>query len=327
MEARRAKVVSGIASGWSRIAGWPVCWTILTVVWLGSSTPRGVGAQAVGPARGSLVVSGGGEATSHIIARFIELAGGPAAPIVVVPTSGRDDEDYDEFCSCLDRWREAGATNLTVLHTRDRSVANTDSFAEPLRRARGVWFNGGSHWLHTDAYLDTKVHEELFALLDRGGVVGGGSAGAHVQGEIMNVSRSPEREFAERTLPRADWRRGFGLLRGVIVDVHVLARNRHFDMLGVLEANPGMLGIAIDDNTAIVVQGDAFEVIGTSYVIMHDRQNVIPPDPEATGRTIGGSFYFLRPGDRYDLVTLEATRPAATTRPIARVAPRRPGGS
>ncbi|HIF24344.1 MAG TPA: hypothetical protein EYQ27_21145, partial [Gemmatimonadetes bacterium] len=170
MEASRAKVVSGITSGWSRTAGWPVCWTILTVVALGSSTPRGVGAQAVGPARGSLVVSGGGETTSHIIARFIELAGGPAAPIVVVPTSGRDDEDYDEFCSCLDRWREAGATNLTVLHTRDRSVANTDSFAEPLRRARGVWFNGGSHWLHTDAYLDTKVHEELFALLDREGL-------------------------------------------------------------------------------------------------------------------------------------------------------------
>ena len=198
--------------------------------------PVGASAQEIGPARGSLVISGGGETTSHIRDRFIELAGGPDAPIVVVPTSGRDDDKYDEFCPCLRRFRDAGARNLTVLHTRDRNVANEDGFVEPLRRARGVWFMGGSHWLHTDAYLDTKVHEELFALLDRGGVIGGGSAGAHIQGEIMNVSRSPEREFSERTLPRQDWRRGFKLLRNVVIDVHVLARNRQFDMIGVMEA-------------------------------------------------------------------------------------------
>ncbi len=291
---------------------------LVALLWM---LPTVGSAQEIGPARGALVVSGGGETTSHIIDRFIELAGGPDAPIVVVPTSGRNDDDYHEYCPCLRRWREAGATNLTVMHTRDREVANSDEFVEPLRRARGVWFNGGSHWLHTDAYLDTKVHEELFALLDRGGVIGGGSAGAHVQGEIMNVSRSPEREFSERTLPREHWRRGFGLLRGVIIDVHVLARNRQFDMIGVLQANPDMLGIAIDENTAIVVQGDRFEVIGTSYVIIHDDRREIPPDPPETWRTVGGPFYFLRPGDTYDLVTREAFRPGSTQRPIARVGP------
>ena len=291
----------------------------LLLLW---TLPIVASAQAVGPARGALVISGGGETTSHIIDRFIELAGGPDAPIVVVPTSGRNDEDYHEFCPCLRRFREAGATNLSVMHTRDPNVANTDAFVEPLRRARGLWFNGGSHWLHTDAYLDTKVHEELFALLDRGGVIGGGSAGAHVQGEIMNVSRSPDREFSERTLPHEDWRRGFGLLRGVIIDVHVLARNRQFDMIGVMNAHPDMLGIAIDENTAIVVRGDDFEVIGTSYVIIHDDQRRILPDPPETWRTVGGSFYFLRPGDTYDLATREAFRPGTTRRAIARVAPK-----
>ena len=294
----------------------------LVLLWMFPSVSS---AQEVGPTRGALVVSGGGATTSHIIDRFIELAGGPDAPIVVVPTSGRSDDDYHEYCPCLRRWRAAGATNLTVLHTRDREEANTDEFVEPLRQARGVWFNGGSHWLHTDAYLDTKVHEELFALLDRGGVIGGGSAGAHVQGEIMNVSRSPEREFSERTLPREDWRRGFGLLRGVIIDVHVLARNRQFDMIGVLEANPDMLGIAIDENTAIVVRGDQFEVIGTSYVIIHDDQREIPPDPPETWRTVGGPFYFLRPGDTYDLAAREAFRPSSTESLIPRVVG--PGGA
>ncbi len=163
------------------------------------------------------------------------MAGGPDAPIIVVPTSGRDDDKYDEYCPCLRRFREAGARNLTVLHTRDRDVSNTDEFVEPLRQARGIWFMGGSHWLHTDAYLDTRVHEEMLALLDRGGVIGGGSAGAHIQGEIMNVSRTPECEFSERTRPREEWRRGFSLLKNVIIDVHVLARNRQFDLLGVME--------------------------------------------------------------------------------------------
>ena len=279
-------------------------------------------AQEIGPARGSLVISGGGETTSHIRERFIELAGGPDAPIVVVPTSGRDDERYNASCPCLQHFRDAGARNLTVLHTRDRNVANTNAFVEPLRQARGVWFMGGSHWLHTDAYLDTKVHEELFALLDRGGVIGGGSAGAHIQGEIMNVSRTPEREFSERTLPREDWRRGFRLLRNVIIDVHVLVRNRQFDMIGVMKLHPDMLGIAVDENTAIVVQGDRFEVIGTSYAIIHDNERELPPDGPETMRTVGGPFYFLRPGDTYNLKTREAFRVTRTEQPIARVSPR-----
>ena len=288
----------------------------LTLLW---TLPFAAFSQEVGPARGALVVSGGGETTSHIIDRFIELAGGPDAPIVVVPTSGREDEDYHEFCPCLRPWREAGATNLSVMHTRDRGVANTEVFVEPLRRARGVWFNGGSHWLHMDSYLDTRVHEELFSLLDRGGVIGGSSAGGHIQGEIMNVARSPG-EFSERKLPREDWRRGLALLRGVIIDVHVLVRNRQFDMIGVMKQHPDMLGIAIDENTAIVVENDEFEVIGTSYVIIHDGERLIPPDPPETGRSVGGPFYFLRPGDRYDLVTREAFRPSTSEGPIARVA-------
>jgi len=302
----------------------PSPWKILLALnlLLVGSIPDASHAQVVGPERGTLVVSGGGETTSHIVDRFIELAGGYDAPIVVVPTSGRNDEEYHEFCPCLLRFKNAGATNLSVLHTRDRSVANTDSFVEVLRHARAVWFMGGSHWLHTDAYLGTKVHDELLALLDRGGVIGGGSAGAHIQGEIMNVSRSPEREFSERTVPEEDWRKGFGFLKGVVVDVHVLARNRQFDLIGFLEHYPGMLGIGIDENTAIVVRNDQFEVIGTSYVTIHDDQKEIPPDPPETMRTVGGSFYFLRPGDRYNLVSREARRPSRSSQPIGRVTAR-----
>ena len=123
---------------------------LLVLLWV---LPSVGSAQEVGPARGALIVSGGGATTSHIIDRFIELAGGPDAPIVVVPTSGRSDEDYHEYCPCLRRWREAGATNLTVMHTRDREEANTDEFVEPLRQARGIWFR--PRWTSSDTVAST----------------------------------------------------------------------------------------------------------------------------------------------------------------------------
>lgn len=70
----------------------------------------------------------------------------------------------------------------------------------------------------------------------------------------MNLIRSPELECSERRLPREKWRRAFRRLRGVIIDVHLLARNRHFDMIGPVKQHPGMLGIAMDADTAIGVE-------------------------------------------------------------------------
>src|SRR5688572_10248916 len=224
----------------------------MTIIALAVAAPTESEAQAHGPARGALVVAGGGETSTVIYERFIELAGGPDAPILVVPTSGNRDS-YDDSCDCL-RWlKEAGAKNLRLLHTRDRDVANSEAFVRPLREARGVWFAEGNSWRHADAYLDTRVHRELLALLERGGVIGGGSAGARIQGDYVPL-RSPEPE--DRALPREHWRRGFGLLRNVIVDVHVLARNRQFDLIGIVNAHPHMLGVGIDENAAIVVKGD-----------------------------------------------------------------------
>src|SRR5215472_9133380 len=87
-----------------------------------SPTVRG---QDIGPKHGTLVVSGGAEKPGIILERFIELAGGPDASIIVIPTSGNA-EEYDQSYSGLKRFREAGARNLTVLHTRNREVADSE---------------------------------------------------------------------------------------------------------------------------------------------------------------------------------------------------------
>jgi cyanophycinase len=273
--------------------------------------------QSHGPRRGTLVISGGSETSTEIYERFIELAGGRDTLIVVVPTSGSD-ASFDDSCACLTWLRKAGARNLRLLHTRDRVIANSASFVAPLRAAGGVWFAEGNSWRHADAYLGTKVHEELFALLDRGGVVGGGSAGARIQSDYLPL-RSPEP--AQRAIPRERWRQGFRLLRNVIIDVHVLARNRQFDLIGMVTSHPDMLGIGIDENTAIVVQGDSAEVIGGSYVLIYDNRSQVLADTLEAQHAVGGLFYLLRRGDTYDLRTRQALR--AGRRPVERVGPRR----
>ena len=261
-------------------------------------------AQQVGPANGALVLVGGNLQDPAIVERFLDLAGGPDAPVVLIPTAGGA-ESYDETWRGVEAFRGAGARRLTVLHTTDRDTADTEAFVAPLRRARGVWFGGGRQWRLADAYLHTKVHQELRGVLARGGVVGGSSAGATILGSYLVRG-----DTRTNTIMMGDHEEGFGFLRNVGVDQHLLRRNRQFDLLEVVRARPDLLGIGIDEDTAIVVRGDAFEVIGRSYVAIYDHERRLDS---------GGLFYFLSPGDTYDLATREAFRPQPAQRPLQRV--------
>ena len=266
--------------------------------------PATLHAQEVGPARGSLVVVGGGMQDPAIVQRFIDLAGGPQALIVVIPTAGGG-EHYDQFYRGLKVFHDQGATNLKVLHTKDRAVADSEAFVQPIREAGGVWFPGGRQWRLADSYLGTKTEDELWKLLDRGGVIGGSSAGATIQGSYLARG-----DTKTNTIMMGDHEEGFGFLKNTAIDQHLLRRNRQFDLIEIIEAKPELLGIGLDENTAIVVQGDRFEVIGASYVAIYDHQKMIGE---------AGRFYFLAPGDRFDLAKREALRPGREMRPVDRV--------
>lgn len=268
-------------------------------------------AQQVGPPRGALVVVGGAMQEPAILERFIDLAGGPDAPIVIVPTAGADDS-YDQHWSGLSQFRDAGARNLTVLHTRDPKVADTEAFTRPITTASGVFFTGGRQWRLADAYLNTRVHRELQALLDRGGVIGGTSAGATILGSFLVRGDTKGNETMI-----GDHVAGFGFLKNVAIDQHLLRRNRQFDLIGVVEKHPELLGIGIDENTAIVVEGDRFDVIGRGYVAIYDSTHPTRPPSK---------FYLLAPGDRFDLAAREATRPTEQYRPLENVGARKPQG-
>lgn len=294
------------ASKWRRVGRWRAA--IVVAIAVGSVEAGPVAAQSadtrVGPAKGSLVLVGGAMESEEIYRTFIHLAGGPRARIVLIPTAAGD-QDYDGDYDGLEVWRSHGARNLTILHTMDPAVADTDEFVEPLEDAGGVFFFGGRQWRLAEAYAGTKTEAKLREVLERGGVIGGTSAGASILGSFL-VRGDTE----TNALIMGDHQTGFGYLRGVAIDQHVLRRNRHFDMLELLSAHPELLGIGLDEDTAIIVRGDHFEVMGKSYVLIYDPQTT-------TGRE--GTFYFLAPGDGYDMATRRATRPSRTFGPVPNI--------
>ncbi|MFL5297866.1 MAG: cyanophycinase [Phenylobacterium sp.] len=263
----------------------------LVAVLLFAATPlAALGAPDVrGPERGTLIIAGGGELGPEIVGRFITLAGGPQAHIVVIPTAGGEAK-YGQDCACLNMFRKLGATNLTVLHTTDRKEADSPAFTAPLRDAGGVWFVGGRQWHLVDSYLGTRTEAEIKAVLARGGVVGGTSAGASIQASyLVRGARS-----GNEVMMAPGYEQGFALLSHSAVDQHVTARHREGDLDAVVKAHPDVLGIGIDQSTAIEVKRDGFQVLGAGYVFIHDGRE----------QPNGGHYFLLSHGDRFDFATV-----------------------
>ena len=253
--------------------------------------------ESHGPENGTLLIIGGA-ARDIFYTKFMELIGGPDEPIIVIPTAATSDTLSEEF---LSRYKKSflnrGFNNVTVLHTRDQKVANTNEFVAPINGAKGVWFSGGRQWRHADSYLNTKAHKAFFDLLDRGGVIAGSSAGATIQGSYLARG-----DTKANTIMMGDHEEGLNFLTNVAIDQHLLARNRQFDMFEILDNKPEFLGIGLDENTGIIVQGDEFEVFGVSYVVIFDGTRW-SAERDTTYILPQGSreFYFLKSGDKYDL--------------------------
>ena len=159
-------------------------------------------------------------------------------------------------------------------------------FAAPLRKATGVWFGGGRQWRLVDSYWDTITLKEIWNLLNRGGVIGGTSAGASIQASYL-VRGARE---GNTVMMAPGYEAGFGFLKNVAVDQHINTRKREADLKEVITAHPDLLGIGLYESTAIVVQGDKFEVIGEGQVAITDGKDYA-----------GKSYYFLSVGERFDL--------------------------
>lgn len=257
-----------------------------------------------GPDTGTLVIVGGGDRDNAMFRQFVKIAGGKSAKLVIIPTaaSSNPDFDYAGHRSAMYAREELGMPNVTVVHSHDRSTADTAAFVIPICEADALWFTGGRQWRIADAYLGTLAETEIRNVLKRGGVIGGSSAGASIQGSFLVRG-----DTKSSRILIGDHQRGFGFIANSAIDQHVIPRKRQSGLIEVLTDPNGrmdqtidrsaLLGIGIDEATAIVVRQNVFEVIGkkNGVVLIYD------PATWNSSTADADKYMTLSPGAKYDL--------------------------
>jgi cyanophycinase len=244
--------------------------------------------------KGSLVIVGGGGMPAEVTKKFIELAGGPDALIVVIPIAGEGAPNPKEG-GFLQR---VGARNVRALKARSLKVVEAPETLELLKKANALWFGGGRQWRFVDAYEGTKAYDLLHGVLRRGGVIGGSSAGATIQGDYL-CRGSP---LGNLEMMCEGYERGFAFLPGVAIDQHFGKRRRFADMTALMKTYPQFLGIGIDETTALIVKGHVADVMGKAQVYFYDAAR-----PRADGQP---DYVSVGAGGRYDLKARQALPPA-----------------
>lgn len=261
-------------------------------------------ATEYGPPKGTLVIVGGNMArTSSIYDKFIQLAGGPDAKFVIVPTAGGNRNPdgtlrvYSEE-TLIAPWIARGLKHVRMLHTADPKVADTEAFVQPLREATAVWFDGGRQWNLVDSYANTLTEKEFHNVLARGGVIAGSSAGATIQGDYLVRGDTSGPDVMMTAEP--NHQHGFSFLRRSAIDQHINARMRWDDLIPVIKKYPNLLGLGLSEDTAIVVTGDKFEVMGAWKVAVHDNTRPYPPWEKP--------YFVLSAGDIFNMKTRQVEK-------------------
>ena len=245
--------------------------------------------------KGKLIIIGGGAIPDSLFSFFANYCGGKDQPVVYIPTATTD-EAYIQNGEHLLKFTSRGFNNLSTIHTRNKKEADDPKNIALLRNAKGLYFGGGDQQLIADAYAGTKLYDEMIALLDRGGVIMGTSAGATIMGSLM-IGGDARNDISKKyTLNPA-----FSFMTNTALDQHVLARNRQFDLIPVIEYYPGTLGIGIDESTAIIVEAGQFRVWGNSYVMLYDPMDWT--EQKKKWGLVLKPFKMMSSGSRFNLLT------------------------
>jgi cyanophycinase len=254
---------------------------------------------------GTLVAIGGAEdkvGRREVLTRFVELAGGPDARVVVCATASAYGEDaerrYDEV------FRSLGVGAVEAVSPGSRSEATDEAAVAAVERATAVFLTGGNQMVLAAAVVGTPFGDAVQQAYRRGAVVGGTSAGASVLAEHMVAFGSSGSTPKNR---QGHLGRGLGLLPGAIVDQHFGQRNRYGRLLALVARNPSLLGIGVDEDTAAVVSGGrVLEVVGRGSVLVVDGRSAVTDAATATRSepllVSGAVVHALPQGSRFDLV-------------------------
>jgi cyanophycinase len=242
-------------------------------------------------AKGTLVIVGGGGTTHAIVSRTLELAGGKDAVVAVLPQSSALPDAGD---SSVKLWLDAGAKS-----------ARKVGFEEPdakqaLETATLIWIPGGDQNRFMEAIEGTGLDGVIRAQYRKGTIVGGTSAGAAILAEFMMTGDADLKSLAAGT---TIMKKGLALWPGALIDQHFLARQRNNRLLSAVMERPALIGVGIDESTAVVFRGDRFEVLGKSGVVVFDARdaNVQPATPGTVTAGTNVKLSILREGMSYSL--------------------------
>jgi len=256
--------------------------------------------------RGKLFIIGGAQ-TKEITQKFVELAGGKDARILIIPNASSNKVRSGE--NQKNEFVELGAKAEYIIFSKEN--ADDPSNLEKLSWANAVYFTGGDQSVLTKDLLGTKLLKKIYELHNKGGLVGGSSAGAAVMSEIMITgnelkNKDTVQSFISIQKGNIETSKGFGFVKNAIVDQHFIKRKRHNRLITLMCEHPNLLGIAIDEATAIILNpDDTFEVFGENQVIVFDpteSENVRVDKNDNLGIN-NLKMHLLINGDKFDLKT------------------------
>jgi cyanophycinase len=269
---------------------------------------------APGP-KGHLFIVGGGDRDEPLMRRYVELAKGYGTGRFVIFTmaSGVPHEVGPELVA---EFKKYGVTDVAY-YQLTREEAMDSAALKILDGVSAVWFSGGDQARQTAVLLGTPLHARMLELYAQGCLIGGTSAGAAVMSEFMITGDERRTENKEGTW-EVIWAdnilhsEGFGFIRNAVIDQHFVTRRRHNRLISVVLENPALVGVGIEESTAVLVRPDGkYEVLGEGQVIIYDARRA-KTDRSADGR-LGGhglTMYVLLAGDVYDLASGRVEEPS-----------------
>lgn len=234
-----------------------------------------------------LVLIGGGKRPPEVLQKFAEFAGGERGKVLIVTwASGEPQASFDAFKSDLEKVSRIRIENAPV---RPLNEQTKRQFLEQLKTSTGVFFTGGDQNRITDVLGDEQLRQALHEKYKAGAAFGGTSAGTAVMSAIMITG---EGDFSVIDGARVETKNGLGLLPEVIVDQHFIKRQRQNRLISLMLKNPLLLGVGIDEDTALLVSDNRYgEVLGASQVMIFDARR----------KSGAMRLFLLKSGEKFDL--------------------------
>ena len=256
--------------------------------------------------RGQLVIIGGAEdkeGDCKILREFVRRAGGTNARIVIMTVATELPREVGE--NYVRVFERLGAEDVRIVDTVTREDASSSTYLEAIEKCTGVFFTGGDQARITSIIKGTELDAAIHKRYSEGIVVAGTSAGAAMMPDVMIVEGDSE------TNPRVDvveMGPGMGFLPGVVIDQHFLQRGRLGRLVSALAQQPAVLGFGIDENTAIMVSNNQFEVVGAGAVTVVDESQITHSNigeilKDEALAVCGAKLHILPEGYKFDLKT------------------------